>query len=477
MIRKYTSPIVDTKGRRIVNRYEAAYQSPTRSYLLGQLQDTQKDIDFWNRSEIARKARYLEKNSPTISGIAKILTTYTVGTGIMPIPATASEGWNKLAMDVFQGWAAKADLVSDATWWDLQQVICRRMFFDGDIGEYFTRDKSGRARIQLIEGHLITNDDYSQSETATIIDGVQVDSQGKPVRYYVNASGKTVPIDAGAFSLYLIPTRSGQHRGISIFHAAINTVQDVEEICALEKQAVKIHSAQEGIIETSGGLDVEDLFNDEEYDTEGVSVIPCDEKRQRYRETLGTETKVLDPGDKYTALISNRPSPAWQGFVSHLLESIALSIGIPPSVLYNRKMGGADSRRDLAAASRSFEIMQQSLSSKFQRVYEYVIFSEFQRGNINFLPADWRRVSWQFPQSITVDFGRDSKADIENLKMGVDTLESIYGRYGLDWKRELEQVAREQAFIKDLAQKYGVEPSDIQMKSVKQFDLMGAGNE
>lgn len=473
MSKVFTSPIVDSRGNKIqhlvVNRYEAAYQNPSRSWISGWLNDVDKDIDYLSRSEISRKARYLQKNSPVTRGITQWLTTYIVGTGIMPIPASENERWNDVARNVFFDWATYADLQTNFSWWELQNIICEAVITDGDIAEFLTRDKSGRPRVQLIEGHKITGGE--SRENPNLHDGVMTDSMGRPVKYYVSTiDGKTKSVDAEGFVLHYLPHRAGQHRGISMWHAAINTIQDLEEICALEKQAVKIHSSQEGVVELSGGLDIEDLFNDSNYSTDGISAVESSAKKKYYREVLGTETKVLDPGDKYTHLVSNRPSPAWQGFVDHLLDSIALSLGVPPSVLFNQKKGGADTRRDLAAADRAFKRVQYAFAGQFQRVYEYVIYEEHVRGNIKRLPADWRRVSWQFPQSITVDNGRDSKADIENLKMGVDTFKSIYGRYGLDWKEEIEQVAKEQQFIKELAEKYGLRPEDIQLKAAKQLE-------
>lgn len=471
------SPILDARGNRINhvtvihNRYEASYPSGTRSWMPGIVQSANKDIDHWSRYEVSRRARYLYKNSPVTRGIINWIVTYVIGTGIKPVPATGSPGWNDVARNIFNDWAARADLQTRNSFWELQRVITQSILLDGDIGTYLTRSTEGRPRLQLLEHQLITGDDLSGRDK-WIRDGVEVDTSGRPVRYHVkpNDEANAVPVPEDLMVLHYFVERAGQHRGISILHSAINTIHDLEEICALEKQSVKIHSSNEGVIELAGGMDLEDIFRDTDYETDGTGAVDCDAKQKFYREVLGAETKVLHPGDKYNPLSSDRPSPAWQGFVSHLLDSIALSIGVPPSVLFNQKKGGADTRRDLAAAARSFSRMQQSLSHQFQRIYEHVVYTEWLRGNINVLPNDWRRVNWHFPQSITVDYGRDSKADVENIKMGLDTLENLYGAYGMDWKEQIEQRAREEQFIREMSTRYGINPEDLMMKSVKQME-------
>ena len=455
----------------IRNRYEASYHTGSRSVLPSSVQDAAKDLNTYDRERMAADARHLYQNSPLTRGLIQWLITYIVGTGIRPCPATEDVNFNNTAKRIFNQWSKVADLQSRNSFWVMQQIALMSTFLDGDIGIYLTRDQTNRPRLQLIESHNIRSNDR-KIKAGYFNDGVQLDINGRPSAYEVRLKdGNYKTVDSNLFILQYIPERTCQYRGVTSLHAALHSIQDIEEICALEKQAVKLHSSLEGVIKLGqGDVFEEELIKDETHDPTVLDDQEWKARQKYYQETISTETKVLANGDSYESLASNRPSPAWQGFVSHILQSISLSLAIPPSVLLHSAATGPGVRRDLMAASRAFKRIQWRLAEQYQRIYEFVIYSEYVNRFIPSLPNDWKKTKWYYPKNITIDSGRDSRADIENLKMGLDTRERLYGEYGLDWQEEIKQLAKEEKFIKEIAEKNGLAPQDLTLKTAKQLE-------
>jgi hypothetical protein len=144
-----------------------------------------------------------------------------------------------------------------------------------------------------------------------------------------------------------------------------------------------------------------------------------------------------------------------------LANTICLSTNLPPSVLLQMKVGGADTRRDLAMAQRVTGNWQQDFASQFQRHYEFVIQAAIESGDLTDPPVDWRQVSWQMPKDLTVDAGREAAQDREDVKMGLMTRREYFGRFQLVAKRETNQFLDEVADILKGAEERGIPPQYI----------------
>jgi capsid protein len=435
--------------------YEAAKSSPNRSSIDLNVQNARKDISKYTRLELIRKSRYLHRNSPIVRGLIERLVTFTVGTGLHPTPNTSDETFNDIAGKAFREWAKQPDVESRNPFESLQQIIFRAMLVDGDIFNTNTFGSSGRPRIQLIESQDICHKNTMQGHP----DGIELDAFGRP-EFYVWREVEKLPADSVVH--YYLPERAGQKRGVSVLAAIIITAHDIDDILALEKAAVKDGSSKLSIIKTETG----ELENDDGIGS-SLKTITNDNDlttvTEYYRNVLGPESVVMRKGDEHTPYVSGRPSPAWQGFMEWLANMICLGAGLPPSLLLGSKIGGADTRRELATAQRTIDSWQIVLASKLQQVYEYVIGEEIRAGYIKNVPKDWRSVEWQFPPKLTVDAGREADADREDVKLGLLTRKEYFGRWGLDWKEQTDQAAKEAKYISDKAKELGIERGEISL--------------
>lgn len=408
--------------------FEAVRWSPNRAQLPAQVNDCAVDHSDSVRRILIGKSRYLYDNSPIIHGLVERLVTYIVGNGLTPSPASADSDFNDAASASWAGWCKYCDASSRASFATLQRVIVRAMIVDGEIFVNLVRSANNRPRVQLIEAHRVKR--------------INTDTLGRPTGYVLPGKDDQHdgPTLAAEFVVHFFrPERAGQTRGIPLLASAINTAQDVHEILAFEKAAVKEASTRRGVVNTQTGEAPVPVIGR----SQRTASATTGKDDSFYREIIGGETIVLRNGEQYTEHVSQRPSASWQGFVDFLSNTVCFPTGLPPSVFLQIKVGGADTRRDLAAAQRVVSCWQQDIEAGLQLIFEYVIEADARTQ----LPTDWRSVSWQYPRAITVDAGRQSQADREDVRTGAMTLAEYCGQYGMSEREHVAQLVAEMLAI------------------------------
>lgn len=454
--------ILDQFGRpaprrnRAAAHFEAVRNSSARSSITSPARTATRDTQTYTRRKLLELSRYFYQNSPTYVGIIERLVAYVVGTGHSLRARSSDETFNRAADAYFSRWSSDVNYALPMDFLSFQNVVARAMFVDGDVGSCMC-SVGNRPYVQQIESHLITdrvNSDWDKPDGVALTDGGRV--QGYCV---ASDDDKTefTNISARRFILHYFPTRPNQYRGLPLATAALLTVHDLDDILALEKQAVKITSAQTTAITREGGAEEDDpatnLFNDEPPAQSDADYTEAVKKRVEQSHLV-----LLRPGEDMKSLFCDRPGPAWQGFVEFLCNSIAFGTGIPVSLILGIKVGGADTRRELATAERGFAFWQNCLCWQLQRIYEYVIDFGCTHGQITVpRPSDWNNTLWLHPPRATVDFGKDYAADMALVRAGLMTFESFCAKNGRNWVEVSEQIAVEKAFIKTLSEKYGID--------------------
>jgi hypothetical protein len=77
------------------------------------------------------------------------------------------------------------------------------------------------------------------------------------------------------------------------------------------------------------------------------------------------------------------------------------------------------------------------------------------------LPPDFWKFDYQLPRSLTVDNGRDTKADIELFNAGLISGGTLTGGMGEDVYEVIDARIAEEKYINDEAKKAGVDPLRI----------------
>jgi capsid protein len=424
-------------------RFDAATAGGPQRSTPPQAVSVYSDANPGARRSLVAGSRDLADNSPTIRGLVERMVTYVIGSGLWPVIGGSDEVLAREANQAFREFARDCEVRGGLSFAEVQRQIYRAEIRDGDAGAILTSHANGEPALWVCEGNDIGG--TTKASSITYFDGVTLDELGRRAAYDVRR-----PIPGGGYAeLPGIPSsdfvhfadfeRPGQIRGVPILSAALNTGRDVKEILEIEKLALKDAATRVDIISTSTGeIDPDDLVA-----SGGATLNGSDgeDPRTYYREIGMPESKVIRHGDTWQAYKNDRPSQTWQGFMSFLTETICLAAKIPPSILLQIKVGGADTRRDLAAAERIFSLTQDRLTGPNQlgKILNYVLSRKF-GGRV---PSGGWVVSWQTPKAPTADAGREAQQDREDVRAGLMTRREYFGRWAQNSEEQADQVERE----------------------------------
>lgn len=453
----------------VLNKYDAAsWGSGDRSWRSTPLQDARLDLTKASREVLQAKSRDWERNSPLYNALANKWEQYTVGTGIQLASASSNSVWNQAADEVFDRWKPMADIASRFGFENIQGIISRALFVDGEIFVVLTRE-GNLPRIQLIESHNCkTPAQFAAQEGKTIIDGIKIDAKtGRPIGYYFLNGENFSFIESDNVVHVFEPARPGQYRGIPYCTAALNVLHDLDDLRMLEMKAAKDAAELSTIYKLEGGempTGISSLA--QKFSTvstaSGSSGSTSESRREYYQSARGGRNIVLHKGDDATQHVPERPGANTREYWRLLASEPCAISGIPLAVVYPDSMQGTVYRGALDSASAHFRCVTAVLSTYFRRIRNYVIENEARiNRSLQPLPEDWRRVSSGTVRAPNVDIGRNSQAMLSELAAGTRTFTGVASELGLDGKKLLTEKADEAQFIRQLAQDRGIEPSEI----------------
>jgi lambda family phage portal protein len=472
-----------TVGLRIItNRYEAGQRGGTsRSFLPAWVQDARFDADSATRTEILRKSRYFERNNGIVNRLADLFEQYVVGAnGLQIIPSSANDVWNEKAQLSWTEWQEFCDLTSLQSFAGIQSLVARSWFIDGEIFILLTRgDQIGpagerlaanRPRIQLIEAHRVeTPSAMWDQEGKTIIDGIQIDKNGRPTAYWVrdNFDGNTyTPIPANRMIHVFEACRPGQYRGLPFLYPVMNDLHDLDDLQLFEMKAAKEAAEITNVVENgSGEISSAASLRRERVNqtTQNASGVETTESRTKWiRDVLGGRSIALKLGESFKQFVSERPSVATKEYWDYITSKVCAGTGISKMLVFPWSLQGTIARGDYDIANAFFRSRSAVLASAFTRVY--LFYMEWAKSNDSRIfdpPGDWKSVTVRPPRGCNVDIGRNSQAMLAELEAGATTYDAIYGALGLDYRRELRKKAKEAAYIRALATEFKITPGEI----------------
>ncbi len=431
--------------------YEGANISPRRARVPGSgPRDAHLDLTPAVRSELVRRGRYLAKNSGFVRELVNSMALYSVGGGLRPQAESVNPEWNRQAEAYFNRWARKAELSGRFNLSECEHLVCKAIDLDGEIFILKTY-REGRPVIQLIESHRVGDNGESG-----MVDGIKLNKLGIPTAYSVlTDDGQPRLIPADSVLHIFAPDTPTQMRGFPSLQHSINHLLDEAELLALEKHAVKDNADITRVLTTAR----EDV---EESDFKlGAPPIPEKSDPNWLQRILGGKLVKVQPGEDIRSFESARPSPTFTGFLEHLRRDSALGMLPYEFAADSSKLAGAGVRLTVAKADRVFSRRQDLLIDRMLRpLWHWVIGLAITEGK---LPAakNWTEVNFTTPRRITVDSGRESAQNREDVKAGLKTLSDHYAELGMDVHEEIENRAREMVLIRETAAKYNLAPETL----------------
>jgi len=395
------------------------------------------------RFALIRAARDLADNFPPVRSLLLKFATYVSGR-IAYQARTGNREADTAIERYWQKWCNDCDFLGRHNFTTLLQLAVTAMLRDGDCGFIIVRDRED-LKLQSVEADRIGSP-YDQTDTDKYIGGINVDDYGRPISYTIftrtinNQYISPVDIVAKEFIHLFDAARLDEYRGRSAFATALNATRDLQEAIKAEVQAIKYASYQSGVITTeSGAADAGDYF------ARGNS---NDQGQVARLQSLDPGTvNYLSAGEKMEMFKSDRPTGAFGEFIRLVQAHICMAVGLPYGFAFDADKSGPMARMEAAMAERTFLRWRGLLEGQFlNRIKNVILLDAASRGLIpdsEYL-LDGR---WCWPAKVSIDYGREARADIELWKAGLKTAGQIYSDMGEDYEEALRARAKEAAMI------------------------------
>lgn len=426
------------------------------------------------------RSRDLVRNDAIAKGARNTSKTNIVGTGLRVRPQLqreflglsdeAAEAWEDRVEVLFDLWANSK--LSDATrvqnFYELQGLAFTSAFESGDVFA-LRRYKEDRGFLglclQLVEADRVCTPPRLEADPQKDIrDGVEVDSDGAPVAYWLRKTHpgedpyaspltardfESIPAAGGsglALMLHLFERdRIGLSRGVPALAPVVEELKQLSRYSEAELMAAVVSAFFTVFIKHTGGGG-----NDVVGETD-VTGEPLPSNQM----ALGSGSIVdLGPDEDITMANPNRPNPNFEKFYLANLQKIGIALGIPYEVLISHFTASySASRAALETAWQFFMERRTWLARNFcQPTYEWFLHECIARGLITapgFLEdpikrAAWCGALWIGPAKISLDETKDAAAAEAWIDLGVKTIEDVVTEVnGGDWFRKNEQRGRE----------------------------------
>ena len=419
------------------------------------------------------EAQDLVQNFPEAREISRKFGTYLTPNEYSP--TTGDRDYNQTISEYFHAWCKTCDVTNRHSFKKLVQLAAEERPVDGDCGFVIRRSGEG-LKLQLVPATRIGNPNDTAVASNNYFQGIITNDFGQPVAYRIFRVTRdgvyfgAEDIPANQFCHYMDPFRVDQYRGITDFHAAIQTARMLHDILQAEKAGVRFSSQQAALIFNDRGIaNPRNLFQ-----PNPALSLPNGQQQKNELTEVGM-IRYFQNSDRVEVMPS-RPSQAFTGFVQHLMKEIAIGVGVPEAVLFTTQdYKGPSVRAEFAAADRVFTRQQGVLTDKvLDPIKDAVIIDAIARGEIppppllageTMVHALRRATSgeWRFPAKLSIDVGRESAANMNENRQGAKSLQEIAAEEGTDAFTRLEQIAIEAAYVKQLAEKYGVPETAIRL--------------
>lgn len=464
------------------------------------------DIDA-NYVTLRNRASDLAINTPIGAAAISRSSVSTIGSGLKVFPRpnaellgmTAEEArkWSRKVAQEFALWAenSECDITHRNTFYDMQWIAYQRYLIDGDHFVLLRRKAPTNnlpysLRLQLLEGNRVSNPLSSQEVTTgnvwsvesvnnangnSIINGVEIDSDGAVVAYWISnavpgdpteirKSAQWVRVEAfgaetGFANVLQIchDVRAGQYRGVPYLAPVVETLKQVSRYTSAELMSAIIKSFF-AIFFTStvanGGIDdyLGSPTDMEDEDPMAPVVNPAEY-------SLGPGTmNALPKGVDVKSIDASNAQSTFGIFMDQLIKQISASLNMPYEVLMGAFTSSySASRAALLQAWEEFKLRRTWFARDFcQPVYEMWLVEAIATGRIEapgffddpLIRAAWCKAEWFGPTMAILDPQRDVQGSMLRVQNGLSTREREAAEMtGSSYEDNLDQLAYEERLI------------------------------
>lgn len=447
--------------------YTAADQTAMRGYVYFPNLNPKTALTSYARTEIMRKARWLEANMGLGRHYARTLPRL-IGP-MIPQPDTSDGDWNELALAHFlrtQSSAMIHDQAGAEDFFERQRTVIGRGIVDGDCLLAKTITTTGNARTALYEAPQIGS--AYQLKSNGWNDGVKQDKWNRRTAYMITEPGDflgTSGTELGAKDVLHIGLFESPHapRGLSAFVHAVNRMLDVREIDNDTIRGIKAANLVgfqivNSLVDNIPQAPAAEKFRKGPYfgSAPSTGVESADVQYEEITQGGGNIFRNR-MGDKIETVHDERRHPNQQAVIEHFINDCSWGLGMPPGSMWSiAGITGPAVRFVMRMAEKTLNEHRARLAKQFcQPYWIYAMALAQKNGQIPWCKdPDWWKCRWIAPAALTIDVGRDSAAGLKEMAAGATTRRDWYGEEGQDWSNELEQCAKERAKAAALEKQY-----------------------
>lgn len=429
------------------------------------------------------RSRDLVRNNPIAGGAVGQMVTNVIGTGLSLSPKPDSEflglndqqadAWCLNTLREFDLWANSkdCDIRRALNFYQLQDLVFRSRFESGDVFVNTPLKKRGNPydlTLQVIEADRCNNPQRKQN-TDSLIDGVELDSDGAPVKYHFSqrhpgdlrqTNNKWVEIPVfdnngrrRVFHLFK-QIRPEQVRGVPEFAPVIEPLKQLGRFTEAELQAAVVN----GMFAMFVKMDHEAFL--EIFDDTGRTNYA--NNATQWDGNLDSNGRVINllPGEEPVSPNPGRPNSEFDPFFQSIMRQIGMQLEIPYEVLIMHFQSSySAARAALLAAWKTYRKWRDWMASDFcQPIYEIFLEEAVAKGRIKapgffaspLTRAAWSKAIWIGDGPGSIDPSKEVAAAKERIEIGISTRETESILHdGVDYKTKHKQLAREKKMRDD----------------------------
>jgi capsid protein len=380
----------------------------------------------YERIVLIRAARQLEEDFPFIDGILGDFETFVVGE-MQYLPNTGNPDADK-AIRGFLDWQFQSpDLSGRLDLATIARLAIRTKKRDGEAG-FKLVDVGDALKIHYYSADLIGNPLVGANIGPSNYNGIIVDENTGAVVNFdlykrlpkLNAYVFQERIPANWFIHFYDPFRFEQYHGVTAFKNAIEHAFDIDQIVEFTKLNIKYRSAQLPFIQNEQGRPRGTGY-EPQAPTQTGQPVPMNVQVD------GVNTTFMKLGEQVVEFPNDFPNQQFLPVITELKRDIALGAKLPFEFVYRSETGGVVQRFYVSKAERTFDEEKRQLKRTLLDPFKnrtiqkgidtgFLDLSSF--GNLA-TSLDRFGGSWSLGRSISVDYGRETKADIELIDAGL----------------------------------------------------------
>jgi len=446
-----------------------------------QLNTTEDFKQAYERIVLIRAARQMEEDFPFFDGILSDYVTYVIG-DLQYLPETGNPEADKVIRDYLDLQFATCDIQQTRDLKKLSDIAVRTYLRDGECGMIPYETEMG-IKIKSISADLIGNPLIGANIGPNNYNGIIVDgSSGAPIFYdryrrlpKLNCYVFAERIEANNFFHIFDPFRFEQWHGVTAFKNAIEHAFDIYQIVQFSKMNIKYRSSQLPWIKNEQGKPRGGMFTAQPPDSSTGAATPYTINTQ------GTSMTFLKLNEGIMEFPNDFPNQQFLPMISELKRDCALGAKLPAEFCYRSENGGVIQRFYVSKARATFEEAKRLMRTQFLNPYKG---REIQHGidtgrldlrAFGTLSQDMARFKgrWQMGRSISVDYGKESDADIKLIDAGLTSPDNYCAEAGTDIRTIRAQLKEHAAQIlldaNEVATRTGWDKKDVLPMILKKF--------